>query len=213
MQYKTVFAHLSLMSLNSLAVGVVGAAVATSSSNSGSIFDNIQKPNERMNNKGGPRQSIPRTRDEFLAEDAKRSERMQQQRETARDKIREMMDNPQLYSQSPERLSEEEMSNLEKEAIRDDPNFERKENRWLRNRKYNEEDFEYSSLADPGQYYDVWAQAYRMLGVYINCKKSVSSDGWSGYYRYGNNNRNNNNNNDDEDGCQRWVIWASVREK
>jgi len=192
------------MSLNSL--GVVAAA-ATPSSNSGSIFEKIQKPNERVNNEDAPRQSIPRTRDEFLAEHANRSERMQQQRETARDKIREMMDNPQLYSQSPERLSEEDMSNLEKEAIRDDPNFERKENRWLRNRKYNEEDFEYSSLADPGQYFDVWAQAYRMLGVYINCQSSASSNGWNGYYGYGNN--NNNNDDDEEDGCQRWVIWAS----
>jgi hypothetical protein len=60
-------------------------------------------------------------------------------------------------------------------------------------------------LVDPSQEYDKWAQAYRMLGGYIDCD----------YKKQGNNHHsgdnNNKNDNNGDVSCSRWMIWASVR--
>jgi hypothetical protein len=61
-----------------------------------------------------------------------------------------------------------------------------------------------SILADPGAYYDKWAQAYRMLGGFIDCDHAKSANS----HDNGNNNNNNNNNNG---ACSRWMMWAAVR--
>ena len=53
-------------------------------------------------------------------------------------------------------------------------------------------------LADPSFYYDNWSQAYRMLGVYIDCdrpKGQNDSGSGSGDREY--------------TGCARWMVWAS----
>jgi len=60
-----------------------------------------------------------------------------------------------------------------------------------------------SSLADPTQDYDMWAQAYRMLGGFIDCDHDQDGEGGSG---------DNNNNGDDKSACSRWMMWAAVRE-
>jgi hypothetical protein len=61
-------------------------------------------------------------------------------------------------------------------------------------------------LADPSQDYDKWAQAYRMLGGFIDCDHSSDGDDHSG-----------DNNEDEQDeaqgACSRWMMWASVRWK
>ena len=63
-------------------------------------------------------------------------------------------------------------------------------------------------LADTGEYYDMWAQAYRMLGGFIDCDHHTDEgSGDSG---------NNNNNNEyegegDAQPCSRWMMWAAVR--
>jgi hypothetical protein len=64
----------------------------------------------------------------------------------------------------------------------------------------------YSSgvLIDPSQYYDKWAQAYRMLGGFIDCDHDKDSGSGSG--------GDNNNNNGDDSACSRWMVWAAVRE-
>lgn len=60
-----------------------------------------------------------------------------------------------------------------------------------------------SILADPGVYYDKWAQAYRMLGGFIDCDHAKSANSHD--------NGNNNNNNDNNNGaCSRWMMWAAV---
>jgi len=61
-------------------------------------------------------------------------------------------------------------------------------------------------LADPAGDYDKWAQAYRMLGAFIDCdhdKDEGSQD----------NNNNNGGGGDGnvESGCARWMMWAAVR--
>jgi hypothetical protein len=62
-----------------------------------------------------------------------------------------------------------------------------------------------STLADPGAYYDKWAQAYRMLGGFIDCDHSKSDNS------HDNGNNNNNNNNGNGGACSRWMMWAAVR--
>lgn len=59
----------------------------------------------------------------------------------------------------------------------------------------------YSVLADPAAYYDKWAQAYRMLGGFIDCDHSKSE-----------NSHDNGDGDNNEDGaCSRWMMWAAVR--
>ena len=62
-------------------------------------------------------------------------------------------------------------------------------------------------LLDPSQYYDKWAQAYRMLGGYIDCDHDKSNNNNN---QHSNDNNNNNQNNNQRTGCSRWMIWASV---
>ena len=63
----------------------------------------------------------------------------------------------------------------------------------------------YSSgvLADPSQDYDMWAQAYRMLGGFIDCDHDKSEG--SGDRNNGNGNGRNGNG-----ACSRWMMWAAV---
>ena len=85
---------------------------------------------------------------------------------------------------------------MQEQMKKDDPKLERPENRWLRNNKLQA--YELQDLADPSQYYDAWAQAYRMLGAYIHCDDK--NNNWA-YY--------NNNNKNNGQGCQRWIVWAA----
>jgi len=62
-----------------------------------------------------------------------------------------------------------------------------------------------SVLVDPSQYYDKWAQAYRMLGGFIDCDHSKSGDS------HDNGENNNNNQQQDGEACSRWMMWAAVR--
>jgi hypothetical protein len=60
-----------------------------------------------------------------------------------------------------------------------------------------------SVLLDPSQYYDKWAQAYRMVGGFVDCDHDKSGDSHD-------NEDNNNNGGNNEDACSRWMIWAAV---
>jgi hypothetical protein len=58
---------------------------------------------------------------------------------------------------------------------------------------------ELSYFVDPGEDYDMWSQAYRMLGGYIDCDAS-DGDGGS----------QDNGDGDGGGACSRWMMWASV---
>jgi hypothetical protein len=69
------------------------------------------------------------------------------------------------------------------------------------------------AMVDPSQFYDKWAQAYRMLGGFIDCdhdKSQNSRDNKNNNNGNGNNNNKNGNNNYSQNGCSRWMLWASV---
>eukprot|EP00980_Cylindrotheca_fusiformis_P016983 scaffold5161_cov64-Cylindrotheca_fusiformis.AAC.1 len=60
---------------------------------------------------------------------------------------------------------------------------------------------ELSYFVDPGEDYDMWSQAYRMLGGYIDCDNQKEDDG-----------SNDGGNGDGDNGgayCSRWMVWAA----
>lgn len=63
------------------------------------------------------------------------------------------------------------------------------------------------AYADPGQDYDMWSQAYRMLGGFIDCDHQKSEG--SGDHN-DEENGNNANNAENSQACSRWMMWASV---
>merc|ERR1719215_2179118 len=65
---------------------------------------------------------------------------------------------------------------------------------------YNKEIF-----ADPYMEYDMWDQAFRMLGGYIDCDPNQMSDSDS----HSGDRRNLGGSRDYGNGCMRWIIWAS----
>ena len=133
---------------------------------------------------------------------------MKARSESAREKIREMVEYPHLHSSKEERnlLSPTEIEYMHTNALRSDPSLERSENQWLRQAwgwSRNGNAYVPKTVADPSEYYDSWAQAYRMLGVFISCDEDEND-------RRENKNFRNLNENDDEGDCNRWVMWASV---
>ncbi len=198
-----------------------------------------QPPSTRIKS---TKRRIPQTKEEKDAEKLERQRRMRERRENARQKMREMIENPQEYSKSSQRMTEDELVSLRDIIQKDDPNFEKEENRWLKNNNRNngfyydyygqynnnnqysnnngkgktsgqQEHYKQNHLANPYDYWDMWAQAYRMLGVYVNCNTNpnYSGNGKDDNFYYYKSYGNNNNKNDKEDeGCRRWVIWASV---
>jgi hypothetical protein len=55
--------------------------------------------------------------------------------------------------------------------------------------------------ADSGQDWNMWQQAYRMLGGFIDCDHEKDSDG-SG---------DDGGDDGEQKGCSRWMMWAAVR--
>ena len=66
------------------------------------------------------------------------------------------------------------------------------------------EAFSEKVLADPSVEYDKWAQAYRMLGGYIDCDHNKDGEGGSG---------SGDANGGAQGACSRWMIWAAVRNR
>jgi hypothetical protein len=96
-----------------------------------------------------------------------------------------------------ERLSEEEWKDI-------DTKQKKRGLSWFGDSGSGVSAYSNSILADPSEYYDKWAQAYRMLGGFIDCDHAKSGDSHD-------NNNNNNNNNNNDGACSRWMLWAAVR--
>lgn len=129
------------------------------------------------------------TPEEREAERASRRERMRERNERMKDAMK------YIRPDTVERISPEELASLEEE------------NPSLRKLGWNQWSDSDSSIqyADPGDDYDMWQQAYRMLGGFIDCDHQKDQGGGSH-----DNEDNNNNNNDGAQGCSRWMLWASV---
>ena len=67
--------------------------------------------------------------------------------------------------------------------------------------------YEHSFIDGSSRYYNDYAQAWRLLGFYIDCNAPFNND--NECYDEGGQN-NNNNDESDEPACQRYLLWAAV---
>lgn len=152
------------------------------------------------------RHAVPRTIEELKQEKRNKIKRIQRRRELAREKImRQMIENPHEFTTGrAEKMSQEDIQSLVNDLEKQDPQLlQRPENRWLWGLG-GSAGSKQSNIADPFVYWDKWSQAFRMLGVYLECKSSQSQ--WM--YDGGGNGKGNNKNGDNY-GCKRWVLWAA----
>lgn len=129
------------------------------------------------------------TLEEREAERAARRERMRERNERMKEAIKF------IRPDTVERVSDEDFESLQEEH----PSL----------RKLGWAQFTGSgntiNYADPGDDYDMWQQAYRMLGGFIDCDHKKDNEG-----SHDNQDGDNNNNNEDDQSCSRWMLWASV---
>jgi len=135
--------------------------------------------NETMRLHPDPNEPTPEERE---AERIARRQRMRERNERVKEAIKYMRPD------TVERLSEEEVERLEGEH----PS--------LRQLSWSLGGNKAVQFADPGEDYDMWSQAYRMLGGFIDCDHKIHQGG-----------SHDNNNNADDKSCSRWMLWASVR--
>lgn len=111
--------------------------------------------------------------------------RRQRQRER-NERVKEVFKN--IKPKDVERVSEEELESMDSEYIR--------KLNWGGSKSGGE----LSYFVDPGEDYDMWSQAYRMLGGFIDCDHDKSDDDEGGGSHDGG-----------EGGrCSRWMMWAAV---
>lgn len=151
-----------------------------------------------------PYLQLERIRELKESERIARRERNQQRRA----KVKEIMQKlPQPRAEQLERISPEEWERMNNNN--DENTRQRRGLNWFSGGTGgNSMAYSSSVLVDPSQYYDKWAQAYRMLGGYIDCDHDKDE---GSHDRNDNNNNNNNNNNQGNGACSRWMIWAAVR--
>lgn len=151
-----------------------------------------------------PSRGVNATTDPFMQLEALREFRAQVERERERKNRRKDRSKARsVYNKLPkspegklERLSEEEWKDIDSKQKQRGLN-------WFGDSGSGVSAYSNSILADPSVFYDKWAQAYRMLGGFIDCDHAKSANS----HDNGNNNNNNNNNNG---ACSRWMLWAAV---
>jgi len=119
--------------------------------------------------------------EELEAERRARKQRILERREKAKEFIRNAP--PPRDAEQLDKLSDEQVQRLGRKLG------------WFSNTDTSS----YSStfLADPSAEYDKWAQAYRMLGGFIDCDHDKDGSGSGGGGGGG--------------ACSRWMLWAAVR--
>lgn len=123
-------------------------------------------------------------------ENKARKERIRERSERARRKLASYKPYPDQVT----RMTKEEIDKISEE---DHP--------WIRGLGWGSSSSqEYADFfADPTASYDKWAQAYRMLGGYIDCDHQKDGDD--------HHSGDNNNQQSSDSACSRWMIWAAVR--
>lgn len=166
-----------------------------------------ESSNSNMNNGSNHSKSKrpPLTSDEKRAQAQIRSERIAQRRASARDKLKDAAKNYPPNRKDMELVQEEDLNVMYEQTVKEDPELKEEGHSWMRNlwgsstSHYVEYPYQSSFMADDTEYYDEWAQAYRLLGAFVDCghdKDGDSGDGGGGYY--GN-----------EGKCSRWSMWAA----
>ena len=116
----------------------------------------------------------------------------QERQKKARDFAKKL---PKVPQGKMERVSPEELEEIEQKQ---------RGLNWWGSGSATSDAYSSSVLIDPSQYYDKWAQAYRMLGGFVDCDHAKSGDSHD-------DNNGNGNGNGNGDACSRWMLWAAVR--
>jgi len=124
------------------------------------------------------------TPEEREAERVARRARMRERNE----RVQQIMKN--IRPETVERISEEDLADLQEQH----PSL-RKLGWSFSSNGESEEPY-----VDPGEDYDMWSQAYRMLGGFIDCDHTKSQNSHDS---------GNNKNQAAGQGCSRWMLWAS----
>jgi len=182
----------SALILGSLfAVDVVGAASRFNPIEN--LFQPIQRtekdnstPEKKFQILQGPNLHGP-TKEEREAERLARRERQRQRRAN----LAEAMKKTRPDASKIEKLSPEEVNKISENHPKEFRKL------WGGSRSSNSDLIAY---ADPGDDYDMWQQAYRMLGGFIDCDNSKSEGSGDGGGEGGG---------EDGEACSRWMMWAS----
>jgi hypothetical protein len=135
--------------------------------------------------------NLERFKQKQAAENLKRKKRAAARREKAKEVLKKI---PQPKERDLKRVSPEQFKEM----------TQKQQDRGLNwfGGSGSSQAYSSSVLADPSQYYDKWAQAYRMLGGFIDCDHN--KDG-------GDSHDSGDDGDDDGSGkCSRWMMWASV---
>jgi len=120
------------------------------------------------------------TAEELEAEAIARRKRQRERNERVKKAFQNMK------PEKAEKVSEEELESMDSEYIR------------KLNWGSGSGGSELSYFVDPGEDYDMWSQAYRMLGGFIDCDNAKAEDDGG------------DSQEDDEGGrCSRWMMWAA----
>lgn len=176
----------SVLILGSLLFGATTASSSTGSKFNPieNLFQPIQNESRNFQIPHGPHPNAP-TKEEREKERQARRERNRQRRAN----VAEAMKNTRPDTSKLEKLSPEEVNNLSEKH----PQEFRK--LWGGSKKNSN----LITYADPGDDYDMWQQAYRMLGGFIDCDHQKGGGSGDGSGDGGGN----------EDACSRWMMWAS----
>jgi hypothetical protein len=91
----------------------------------------------------------------------------------------------------------------------DNPQLERAQRNLGRTNEFQTSTFEDAIVNGAETYYDEYAQAWRVLGFYIDCDACTGDDyGYGNCYAYRGDNYTTN-----DSGCQRYLLWAAVSTK
>jgi hypothetical protein len=176
-----------------LALVVEGSMKHVDVSGQGSIRK-FSLPSNNSTTPSDPFQQLTEFREWKKEEAPRRKDRMKDRRTRAKEFLQRI---PQPDADLLELVSKEELSRMEDDQ-------KKRGLSWFGNS--DTDAYSAGILVNPSEEYDKWAQAYRMLGGFIDCDHQSGDDQKSG------SGENNNNNNNDNGGtsCSRWMMWAAV---
>jgi len=144
----------------------------------------------------GPKTAVPKTPQEKAQAKIDKAARIAQRRQNAKDLIHKHQPEPGVL----QKMSPVDIQKVYGNAIKQDPELNEENNKWMRDlssnyRGSNNPDY----LVATDEYYDEWAQGYRMLGGFIDCDAEGGDSHDSG----------DGNNGGDGQSCSRWMMWAA----
>jgi hypothetical protein len=172
-----------------LALVVEGSMTNMDVSGQGSIRK-ISRPINNSTTIADPFDQLTQFREWKKEEKPRRKDRMKDRRTRAKEFLQRI---PQPDVDQLELVSKEELSRMEGDQ-------KKRGLSWFGNS--DTDAYSAGILVNPSEEFDKWAQAYRMLGGFIDCDHQSDGDD--------HNSGSGDNNQDGGASCSRWMMWAAV---